>query len=389
MVLVVEVAERRLPAAAGFFRGVIGCYYFHDMQAVMAECLENSVTRFSGYFNRLAARRAPAQGVILEEAEFFGDGERIRLLEEGKPARGTIFCDIDGTLIQHEDRPDYSRLPRLLPGSREKLRQWIAEGYHVVLCTARRTEDEPRLVEMMRELALPYHRIVSGLPSGMRVVINDRKPHAMFTSQAASLEIARDQGIAAVEILPGRKLEVLRRFPGGSLRRNPADGGERAPLRAQARQQGGASRGLAITGCATSSAPWSVSRSWPRGWCPRLRARRTIPTNISTTWNICGITASLPTGRRPRRPRRWTGCSTNSAVISIASAAAIITGAAEDWFRRSPGRPSDPRPRSRRCARHERLRPFLTGDGVEIDGACGILQPRSAIAGTVPHHRGG
>lgn len=216
--VVMDVAERRLPAAAGFFHGVIGCYYFRDIHAVMDACLEGGFTRFSDYFNRLAAQGAPARGVRLETAEFFGDREQISQLEE-KPAgqRGTIFCDIDGTLIVHEDRPDYARAPRLLPGSREKLRHWIAEGYHVVLCTARRREDEPRLAAMLRELNVPYHQILTGLPSGVRVVINDRKPSAMFTSQAASLEIARDQGIAAVEILPGRRPEVLRRFDGGSF----------------------------------------------------------------------------------------------------------------------------------------------------------------------------
>jgi hypothetical protein len=215
---ILGVAERRLPAAAGFFHGVIGCYRFGDIRAVMDSCLEQGFRRFGEYFNWLAARGAAAHGVVLESAEFFGDAERIRALEE-KPEefRGTIFCDLDGTLIVHEDKPDYSRLPQLLPGSREKLHNWIAEKYCVVLCTARAREDEPRLVEMLRELNIPYHRIITGLPSGIRIVINDRKPYAMFTAQAASLEVARDQGIAGIELLPGRRPQVLRRFPGGSF----------------------------------------------------------------------------------------------------------------------------------------------------------------------------
>ncbi len=215
---IAAVADRQLPVAAGHFFGVIGCYYFSDIAKVMDACLEQRFKRFSAYFNHLAAQDAPARGVRLETAEFFGDEERIRQLEDA-PAefRGTIFCDIDGTLIVHEDKPDYSRLPQLLPGSREKLRGWIAEGYCVVLCTARRKEDEPRLIDMLRELALPYHQIVSGLPSGTRILINDRKPYAMFTAQAASLEIARNQGIASLEILPNREPMVLRRFEGGSF----------------------------------------------------------------------------------------------------------------------------------------------------------------------------
>ena len=108
-----EVSERRLPNSAGSFFGVIGCYYFGDIQAVMDVCLERTFKRFSEYFNHLPSRRTPAQGIRLETAEFFGDKEQIRLLEIGTAKfRGTIFCDIDGTLIVHEDTPNlFSRLP--------------------------------------------------------------------------------------------------------------------------------------------------------------------------------------------------------------------------------------------------------------------------------------
>jgi hypothetical protein len=136
---------------------------------------------------------------------------------EGAVARGTIFCDIDGTLIRHQDKPDYSRLPELLPGSREKLQAWIADGYRIVLCTARAKQDEARLTAMLAALDIPYHDMLCGLPSGTRILINDRKPHAIFTAQAASLEIARDAGIGALEIRSAARPSVLRRFEGGSF----------------------------------------------------------------------------------------------------------------------------------------------------------------------------
>ena len=233
--------------------------------------------------------------------------------------RGTIFCDIDGTLIVHEDRPDYSRLPHLLPGSREKLRNWIAEGY---LCRAvhrARQEDEPRLAEMLRELDIPYHRFVSGLPSGMRILINDRKPHAMFATQAASLEIARDKGIAALEILPGRKPGSAAALSRRLLRRNPAGGGSRAAIRAQARRQERQS-GIGLSPPARPVPHPGAFRTAGAGpGARRFWARRTIPTNISMTWNSSTITASSPIAAPPRRRRRWTGCSTISTAISIAS----------------------------------------------------------------------
>ena len=210
------VADRRLPVAAGFFHGVIGCYYFPDIAQTAWLCSEGGLVRFSGYFNHLAASASPARGVQLAAAEFFGDDEQIRALE-GDAARGTIFCDIDGTLIRHQDKPDYSRLPELLPGSREKLSAWIAQGYRVVLCTARPAADQARLTDLLTALQIPHHDLLCGLSSGARILINDRKPHAIFAAQALSLEIARDAGIGGLEIRPPSKPNILRRFEGGSF----------------------------------------------------------------------------------------------------------------------------------------------------------------------------
>ena len=213
---IVRVEDRRLPAGAGFFHGVVGCYYVPDIAATAARCREDGLQKFSCYFNALTAAGRPVRGIRLTEAEFFGDEERIRTLEGGAP-RGTIFCDIDGTLIRHQDKPDYTQPAVLLPGSREKLQGWIAQGYHVVLCTARRQQDEPKIAAMLRELDIPHHRLVTGLPSGARVLINDRKPYEIFSAQASSLEIARDAGIASLEICPTNRPTVLRRFEGGSF----------------------------------------------------------------------------------------------------------------------------------------------------------------------------
>ena len=78
--------------------------------------------------------------------------------------RGAIFCDIDGTLIRHEDKPDYSRLPRAAarqPG--RSLRHWIAEGYGVVLCTARRRTTSPGSRSCCDAATFPITICISGL----------------------------------------------------------------------------------------------------------------------------------------------------------------------------------------------------------------------------------
>jgi len=213
-----EVAERRLPAGSGDFFAIIGCYAFRDAALMASRCIEDGHSRFSGFLNAEAAHGHPLASVKIETAEFFGDREMIREIE--KSARnfsGTIFCDIDGTIFEHEDIPSYASLPKLLPGSREKLARWVSEGYYVVLCTARSDRDEEQLSAALHALGIAFHRLICGLPSGPRVLINDRKPSAMFTTQARSFEIERNQGIHAVELPSARHPTVLKRFEGGSF----------------------------------------------------------------------------------------------------------------------------------------------------------------------------
>lgn len=215
--LIREVAERRLPPSAGTFVGVIGCYHFAEIGSVADLCLERGLALFSDLFNLYASESREVGAVGLQTAEFFGDSERIMDIEAKQRFCGTVFCDIDGTILSHEDEPDYDSPATVLPGSREKLLKWMSEGYFVMLCTARASVDEAALTTALRRLDVPFHKIVTGLPSGPRVVINDRKPSAMFTAQALSLEIARNQGITTLELPSHRQTTVLRRFAGGSF----------------------------------------------------------------------------------------------------------------------------------------------------------------------------
>jgi fructosamine-3-kinase len=357
---IAQVGERRLPSGAGTFFGVIGCYYFPDVHAVMDTCLERGFKRFSEYFNATASR-----GVLLETAEFFGDEERIRSLEKGHASfQGTIFCDIDGTLIVHEDKPDYSRLPQLLPGSREKLRAWIAEGYCVILCTARKKEDEPRLIEMLGELNIPYHQVVTGLPPGTRILINDRKPYAMFTAQAASLEVARNQGIGALEILPGRAPAVLRRFEGGSFAETLLiEENGKTFVRKRAAKDCNLSVGY-----------------------HRLRDQfRTLERFSQLSAELVPALYSEENNSHEyfydmeyldnHVPVAECDAATRAAALDrlfdmfgthIYCNRSHNRGAAEDWFLRHLD--SKIRPKIASLAAHDRMRPLLTGDGVEIDG---------------------
>lgn len=112
--------------------------------------------------------------------------------------KGTIFCDLDGTLIQHVPVP----LPsgddiKLLDGSVEKLKAFRRKGYVVVLTTGRTQSNVFGVLEKLRSLGLEFDQIICDLPIGPRHLINDSKDGEV---RAIAHPRIRDVGIEDVEI---------------------------------------------------------------------------------------------------------------------------------------------------------------------------------------------
>jgi aminoglycoside phosphotransferase (APT) family kinase protein len=213
---VTGIAEKRLPDGAGDFLGVIGCVYFVDIQRVVRS-FQPGDAYVSDLVGRLLAAGARVDAVPVSRLELFGDTKKLRSARARRDVMiGTVFCDIDGVVVDHEDVPSYDQPLRVLPGSIDKLQSWADQGYLIVLMTAREAGHETSLRRALADARIPYHRLVMGLPSGPRYLINDRKPSALLTSQALAFEVERNQGIGHLHISPSAPT-ILRRFKGGSF----------------------------------------------------------------------------------------------------------------------------------------------------------------------------
>jgi len=108
----------------------------------------------------------------------------------------TIICDIDGTLVKHEI-PTKNTSPNkqleLLPGTVEKLSEWDAKGYNVILITGRRESMRKATEEQLARLGVFYDQLIMGIGGGDRILINDNKPDGRETAFAINLE--RNKGI--------------------------------------------------------------------------------------------------------------------------------------------------------------------------------------------------
>ncbi len=114
----------------------------------------------------------------------------------------TIFCDIDGTLVEHM-RPDlaasvYGSM-NILDGTLEKINEWDKKGYNIILTTGRRESMREQTVKQLAVVGIIYDQLIMGIGGGMRVLINDLKDNSTDPT-AMAICIKRNKGIKDVKV---------------------------------------------------------------------------------------------------------------------------------------------------------------------------------------------
>jgi len=109
----------------------------------------------------------------------------------------TWFIDFDGTLVLQKSH--MSEDDHILPGTEDFFNKMVKEDDHVIITTARKKEEhEERIIRFLKKYNIKYNKIICDLPSGKRVLINDKKPDGTLTAYSYNLE--RDKGIVVEEI---------------------------------------------------------------------------------------------------------------------------------------------------------------------------------------------
>ena len=114
----------------------------------------------------------------------------------------TIFCDIDGTLIEHA-HPNEASKPgfktKLLSGTIEKLLEWERSGYRIILTTGRKESMKSQTIRQLEEVGIVYDYLIMGFGSGPRYLINDRRPEN-GQDTAFAINVDRNEGISNIKI---------------------------------------------------------------------------------------------------------------------------------------------------------------------------------------------
>ena len=118
---------------------------------------------------------------------------KVKEFHTDKPK--TIFCDIDGTILQHVHRFSdiIDTVPKLLTGVRDKINQWDSQGHRIILVTARKESAREITEKHLKELGLCWDQLIMGVTSGHRVLIND-KLNSAHPNRAKSVNVITNSG---------------------------------------------------------------------------------------------------------------------------------------------------------------------------------------------------
>lgn len=107
----------------------------------------------------------------------------------------TIFCDIDGTLLRQVDFKELNENNfEVLPGAREKFREWIDAGHHIVITTARPESLRGLTVRQLGNAGFQFHQMVMGIGREERILINNNSSKDPNRDRALAVAVGRDAG---------------------------------------------------------------------------------------------------------------------------------------------------------------------------------------------------
>lgn len=103
----------------------------------------------------------------------------------------TWILDVDGTIVKHNGYK-IDGYDTLLPGVKDFFASLPSQD-RVILLTARKAEYLPALKEFLTKNQIRYDHIITDVPMGERILVNDNKPSGLKCAYAVNKE--RDEAL--------------------------------------------------------------------------------------------------------------------------------------------------------------------------------------------------
>lgn len=107
------------------------------------------------------------------------------------PLPKTWVFDVDGTIVKHNGHLTQEG-DQLLPGVKEFFEHIPATDV-IVLMTARKAAEQDALKSFLAKNHIRFDYLLSDMPQGERILVNDRKPSGLQTAYAVNKD--RDQAL--------------------------------------------------------------------------------------------------------------------------------------------------------------------------------------------------
>jgi NDP-sugar pyrophosphorylase family protein len=202
---VLNIKEKDPYLASIGANGVIGSYYFSSKKLFL-ELYSSTFNDFqSEFYISKMFEKALSIGIPIfsSESKFgypLGSTSEIELFENtfrndllshlGK----TLFFDIDGILIEHDNGFHsssglYNYNSKIISSNTDLLRTHFGLGDTIILTTSRPESERNNLIDFLHSQNMPFDHLIMGINPGVRILINDRKlsPFSVDTSQAISI----------------------------------------------------------------------------------------------------------------------------------------------------------------------------------------------------------
>lgn len=191
--------------------GVVGAYIFkrgQDYVANFSKLTNGRVTGelfVSGVLNEMIEEGRVGSISGIDVFIPLGSREQIEMggkqlsLTQGFLESGTIFLDLDGTLIEHDpgiynQYGSYNSTITVLSKETVTLLNSLwHQGHIIILTTARPENQRVALEKQLQEIGLKFDQIVCGLNGGPRLLVNDTKPSLPGIQTAYAANINRNQ----------------------------------------------------------------------------------------------------------------------------------------------------------------------------------------------------
>ncbi len=189
---------------------LIGCYVYKDFSTLVKGITEFEAIRsekVESHHSFILSLLSKSEDVISIQADWgIGLGTPEQLEEtansiisfSGNREPATFIIDIDGVIFKHDvgsfsDTGNFSEKPIPIKQNVDLINELFNQGCVIVLCSSRPKRILEKTKKDLSNIGLQYSEIIHGATSGIRYLINDRKPSNESIDTAIAVNSIRDK----------------------------------------------------------------------------------------------------------------------------------------------------------------------------------------------------